>query len=1200
MTQTDPLARLRSLLHDSRGAPGDVADDLAAERARVAGGDAVAHELVAADLRWLRRQDEAGDAPLADAIRAAERQWLELRLRALAADAGREPAAVFDLADIRAESIRLGLDGLTAECDRVLAECIECAEADDQLREEAAERVAVLTAAAEETTLQHQIRALRSNSEVMTALADKCGDRVLRRHGRRLRNAADDRELALRLERLLGRAGVVAYETANVVLLLVVLVILVVEFTVALSDPVELALQWVDALACLFFVVAFFFELALAPRRGSWFARNVLVDLLPAIPSALFLLPAVDVPGVADDAVVIRILRVLRITWAARYVQALRPLVRSLRLFLFLVRGMDGLVQRFTKLLDREFVFVPAAADVQRAISEDERRELLFEALERERELLGLLGPEQRTRALLQRAEDVCRRLADLGAARAGSLRIGSSRRDVAIERAIEVLWALRPQDVGRFLRPSDVSALDRVLRVVSAVPVRWLPVVRRFSVHPLPPSPEERVVALSRRVADWLERWHGRLLFHADLHGIVTGPQILDRVASAMIRATQRPAVRLLMFGALFVLADLLIGNEDLSAFLRRILATPLIVLGSVCLVGLALGRWLKGVAGEAADAYRMTSEAHFLPQLELAKLRYEEVDLPFLARRVFDRGESADQALALLREQVRSTRAGVPVADDGVDDHVRLAANRVAMLYLHFLDGAPLHITDVKTTEQLLANKAIENLREQFLGVTRRDKKRLRRLRLDDGTVFSGPYLWFSFITESIAVETAKRIEGYNRYCIPLAELGLATPQQHKAMATWLERRADPKGGRTLASTDTVRTDAYPTTEFCAIDFVGADPERDRHIAAIFGDEVLAVLAKDRRTMIREIFGTRPVHHLPKHERSFNPLRFYRSRMSHGRVLLAPLLLLWRFARFVGWLVARIRQIVREVLDPELAMRRREAGIAPFAVALRKIHRMKAPGLREALRMRLWLDPAYSGAPCGWSGGEEFREECDFERDLQFLHLHERESTELRDRADEIRRSVRELHAALAWLPEFPPVETEQQRRAGEFAVTCAWIADRDDVRTLLFAERWRVEHLPSMLEEGVPGSLAGDLWRGFLALLLVVPVDEWLARHGRDLPASAGRTLRRAWAGNVEGIREVVKAWNRLADEESPADAAIERLQDIYCQGPSVRRDVRALRAVQSMAVLDVRNYRDLVFQLGGYADDGEEVGAWSELP
>ncbi|MGK0302893.1 MAG: hypothetical protein ACI89X_003779, partial [Planctomycetota bacterium] len=39
-----------------------------------------------------------------------------------------------------------------------------------------------------------------------------------------------------------------------------------------------------------------------------------------------------------------------------------------------------------------------------------------------------------------------------------------------------------------------------------------------------------------------------------ADLHGIVTGPQILDRVASAIVKATQRPAVRLLLFGGVFL----------------------------------------------------------------------------------------------------------------------------------------------------------------------------------------------------------------------------------------------------------------------------------------------------------------------------------------------------------------------------------------------------------------------------------------------------------------------------------------------------------------------------------------------------------------------------------------------------------------------------------------------------------------------
>ncbi len=246
------------------------------------------------------------------------------------------------------------------------------------------------------------------------------------------------------------------------------------------------------------------------------------------------------------------------------------------------------------------------------------------------------------------------------------------------------------------------------------------------------------------------------------------------------------------------------------------------------------------------------------------------------------------------------------MPVADDGVSEAVRHEANRVVLLYLHFLDGAPLHASDVKTTEQLLANHSLENLRQHFLRCDTRDRKRLRKLKLDDGSLLSGPYLWFRFITESIAVEAAKRIAGYNRYCMPLAERAHAGQVEldgdaRLAAAAARSARRPHAGERAVAR----GAGAYPTTEFTALDFVAADPERDRHLAALFGDDVLAVLRSDRRTMIREIFGTRPVHNLPKHERSFNPLRFYQRRLSHGRVLLAPLLLAWRFLRSIGWLV-------------------------------------------------------------------------------------------------------------------------------------------------------------------------------------------------------------------------------------------------------------------------------------------------------
>lgn len=1193
MTPPDPqsLSRLRALLRDTALPPEQLVSLLAAERQRVGHGTELEHEQIGMELWWLQRQPEAAEPQLAQELGEVRREWLALRVRGLIADPGKDAGVLFDLGDAQAEAAIVGDQDLVATCEAEIARRIAFAEADAALHEEANERVAALLVSPEDVPLRHQVESLRRHAALFLALAAKTGSKRCARFARRLGRAGDDRELSRRLEALLGRRGVAILETTNFVLLLVVLVTLFLEMTMTLSERQVEVFNWIDALACSFFVVDFFFELSLHPRRVSWFLRKVLTDLVPAIPSVLFFVPGMAMPAGADEVVVLRLGRLLRVTWAARYA----------RLLLFLVRGMDGLVQRFSQLLNREFVFVPAAAEVRRRVVEDERRDLLFESLRREHELVAILPKAEREAALHGKARATRRMAGELAPMRAARWRGGAIERDVPLEQAIEQLWALRPQDIGRWLRPSDMRALDRVLRVLSVPPVRWLPIVRRFAVYPLPGSPEERIVALARRVAEWLQGWHGKLLFYADLHGIVTGPQILDRVAGAMVKATQRPAVRLLLFGGLFLLFDQLVHNEWLSHVLGKIVATPLIVLGSFCLVFLTLGRWLKSVAGEASESYRLTSEAHFLSQLERTKQPHEAVDLPFLVRRVLGHDRHTEVACRVLHSQLVSVRTGVPVADRDIADTLRFDCNRLALLYIHFLDGAPLHASDVKTTEQLLANQSLENLRAQFLRLSRRDRKHLRRLKLDEGSLFSGPFLWFRFITESVAVEAAKRIDGYNRWCVPLAERAAATPAMLEGMREWLQRRSDPKGGRTITEKRSeVKVDSCPTTEFTALDFVAAEPERDRHIAAMFGEDVLDVVRIDRRTMVREIFGTRPVHQLPKHERSFNPLRFYRRRLSHGRVLFAPLLLAWRFVRSVRWLIVRIRQIVREVVDPDLAMQRREVGAAPFAVALRKIHRMKAPGLLEALRMRLQLDPVYAGAPVGWSHAEPAPEVAEIERDLAFLHLHERECVPLRDRAAEVCRMVAELHAARAWMPEFSVPADHDLRAAGELAVTSAWIADKDDVRTLLFAERWRAEALPGLLADGVPGSWVGTAWRAVRSVFAVSIVDLWLQRHGRDLPAAARGVLHRAYARDLHGMRAVITAWSKLPPETSPTEVAIARLRDAYRNGPSIRRDLLALRAVQSLAVLDIRNYRDLVFRLGGYEDEGEDPQLGTALP
>jgi hypothetical protein len=1203
VTSTDPpsLLHLRTLLHDATTQPAAAVEQLAAARTRVAADSPVAHELLAVELRWLQAQRESAEPALASEVAAARCQWLALRVRRLVAASAGDPAALFDLAEAQAAAAIAGDTATVRQCEEAITRSVPAAVAGEALDEEVAERFALLSTAIDEISIAHQVHLLRFSGEVARRLAVQTGSKACRRCGRRLLRAADDRELARRLEARVGRAGVSAIETTNFVLLLGVLAILLVETTIELSPTQATVLNWIDAVACSFFIADFLFELALHPSRLSWFCRNAVTDLLPAIPSVLFFFPGVEVSEVAESAVAVRVLRLMRVTWAARYVQSLRPLLRSARLLLFLVRGLDGLTARFAQILNREFVFVPAAADVKRAIVEEDQRDVLFAGLRREHELVTLLPASSRSEMLLRRAR-AARDAAEALGPGSGPRRAGAATpRDIPIDEAIEFLWALRAQDVGRWLRPSDVQSLDRVLRVLSALPVRWLPIIRRLAVHPLAASPEERIVQLGRRVAEWLEGWHGRMLFFADLHGIVTGPQILDRVASAMVKASQRPAVRLLFFGGLFLVFDLLIGAESCSKFLSNIVALPLIVLGTLCLVFLTLGTWLKRLAGQASEAYRLTSEAQFISQLERIKPHYEREDLAFLARRVFGDGAAARQAETMLHTLVSSARTGVPIEDKDVPEYVRLESNRIALLYLHFLDGACLHISDVKTTEQLLANQALENLRVRFLRFGKRQRKQLRRLKLEAGSVFSGPYLWFSFITESIAVETAKRISGYNRYCVPLAEREVATPERLHAMHDWLARRRDPRGGRTLGDRrgQQIRFD-FQTTEFTALDFLGGDAERDRHIASLFGAGVIEVVRLDRRTMVREIFGTRPVHNLPKHERSFNPLRFYQRRLSHGRVLLAPLLLGWRFLRWIGWLIARLRQIVREVFDPELAMQRREIGVAPYTVALRKIHRMKAPGLLEAISMRLHLDPVYAGAPAGWSSAEPFAAEPEVERDLLFLHLREREASELREAATLVRHHVAALHAAIGWLPPLGAAADGDARAAGELAATCAWIADKDDVRTLLHAERWRTEVMPILLAQGPKGTRWQRCWRFLRRRFVEHPVDRWLKRHGRGLPASARAPLRHAYERGRHGVRALIDAWVLLPDGASPAATAIECLRQAYRHGASTRRDLLALRAVQSMAVLDVRNYRDLVFQLGDYAADGEDSRLGSSLP
>ena len=182
---------------------------------------------------------------------------------------------------------------------------------------------------------------------------------------------------------------------------------------------------------------------------------------------------------------------------------------------------------------------------------------------------------------------------------------------------------------------------------------------------------------------------------------------------------------------------------------------------------------------------------------------------------------------ALALGQQVQESTSIKVELEDpewSGVPpDAIREDLSRVAYLYMHFLDGAILHESDIKTTEQLLANLSLENIRKHHLRFSRRDRKRVRKLSLAHGSILSGPYLWFRFITESISLETAKRITEYNRHCLSLEQRSVSTEAEVAAMANWLAKRRQEVEGRILEKIDPPYAGTvYRTTEFNSLDFL------------------------------------------------------------------------------------------------------------------------------------------------------------------------------------------------------------------------------------------------------------------------------------------------------------------------------------------------------------------------------------------
>ncbi|MHC5062641.1 MAG: hypothetical protein ACYTG5_01550 [Planctomycetota bacterium] len=1205
LEQDDRLQVLKDLLLNLSREPLDLAEALRWEREQFMENCESARDLERLELRFLDRManDPAYGQEYRERVELARRSFLEAefeRLR-ISEDAG----ALFELADLRAAFLKEGMQSEAISVQQVLELRIAAVgEVDAKLREEARERYASLATEEEDLSLEHKVSLLEEEQSVFEGLHRRTGDKEMGRLARRLGRAAADRRLAMRVESALTRRGAAILENLSLSLLVLVFFLLAIEASLPEGHPAITYLQIFDASICLFFIVEFLFKLLLAPARGSWFLRNALIDLLPAIPAAMWFLQ----PTGAEGTVWLRVLRFMRITWFARYVAALRPALRMFRLALFLIKGMDSLVRRFSPFLNRNFVFFEREVLPLAAAEVENERSILFQALRREHILLAGLPVKDGSAVLGERARSLMGRLREppRDVSKAVVRKSTVESRDIPVEHAIEFLHRLHPEELGAWISRNDILSIDRLVRVINAPLVRSLPIIRRLRSKKLAGSEEERVVDFAKRLAMLFENWRERALFFADMHGIVTGPQVLDRIASTMVLATKRPAIRLLLFGLGFLLIQAILGAENaFGLWLGRFVGTPLMVVGSICLVLLGVGWWLKRLAGEASDAFKLTSEAHFIGLLELMKRRHQDRDLEFLGKRVFRWDLESWEAAGFLTDSVRTSRTGHRNEAVQATPELRDEIERVSLLYLHFLDGAILHESDIKTNQQLLANLSLENIRNGHLGFTRKDRKRLRSLSLADGSIFRGPYVWFRFITESVAVETAKLITDYNRHCLTIAQRQVAGSSERDAFAGWLRERRRQGTGRLGGMQAPGAGPLYTTTEFNALDFLTADQEREEHVARIFGRSVLRLVKQDRQRMIREIFGTKPLHELPASKRTVNVYTFYQSRLSSGRAVLMPLYAVMNFFKGIGAMIGKTVTIAREILDPERAALSAQRGRASFAVALRKIHRMKAPTLMEAIRLRVAFDPAYCGAPPGWSNKLPMDAVPEFEKDMDFLMLRQRDRQELRELATENRSRVEELHGMIHRHPEIATADDDASlRRRGERAVTIAYVIDRHNLRHLFRAERWFEATLPEMesFELSLPGCFMRRSFLAFCRGFTRHPVDRWLLAHQAERKISRrGRgNLKRAWHLDLYDVKATIRAWSQLDSGKRPSEEAVKRARQIYLTRDDISRELAALRTVQSLSVLDVRNYRRLVFELGAYAEDGEDPALAEALP
>jgi len=967
------------------------------------------HPVLADAAAWRERTAELGEAPaaeradafLARLIESYTNDWKDsLPDTADDPDAWFRALAQARAIDLEALSRRAGPPPLREELPALRARFVKAVEDTPPDRERRRQWVTELIDRADVVLIEAEdVDALRARRRIDRVLADlrwhrrevenRAGTRRARLDRKIWRLRAEGQELDLkeRLEARYTKRRVVLLEKLVLWLIVVVLVIFGVELFADLPEETLLGLRIIDLTACIVFLTEFFLKLSLVRRKRLWFSRHFLVDFVPSIPFAFM----------------VRWLRAIRV------VRFLR-VVRFVRAFGFATRGIDRVVRRYGRVLNRNIILYPTRgerAEVEKLSDDTASRLHRLQGRVNERWQTLLANAPQETRSTITdlRVEGLQRALQrGLLAARAPTAVVETTHRDLLAEDALGHLASFTPQLIVAEMGQDFVARLARAVRMMAAF--RWLPVLRRYIPRVARGMDDPEVVAAAaHKSAAELTRHYDRYFWFADLYGTVTPAQFVDRVGTAMVKGAKRPVVRLIMFGLLYLIVQWLLGRgpdgslaQKIHDGLRNIVGTTLLLLGGVGMAFLAAGWWLRAVAGQATDFFTQSARAAYIGLTESIKGRQVERDADIFERRVFfpERlvHDDTDEDRARFVEKIGRWLVKTPAThtpETGFD-HVE----RAVWIYRDNLDGALFGDNDVHTTAQMLGNPALRNLRLLAERFSRRDTKELLALDLErQKSMVRGPYLWFSLVCKAIEHGVARLVVDYNRHAVPLVQLPHASDEERAAHDAWLDA-----GHVIQLPSEQV---LYVTNEFTAMHFLDADESRDRHVEVRFGAGVLARMQRDRRFLIRRVFGTFPLHKRPRDERMLNLYRVYQSWFAGGRTLLVPLRVFWNWLSFLGRMARWLVRCVGEIRRPRITFDSEAAEGADFRTAMRMIRRMRGPIAEMALRMRTRFDPEYLGVRLpgtGTSGLEGF----DVDHDLAFLQA----TTQLVQEVDAERRRV------------------------------------------------------------------------------------------------------------------------------------------------------------------------------------------------